>query len=302
MSAPGDFTANTVYSGYDSSQGTVSVNLVKGVNTANTITPSTFVADVSGTGIVCIDDGSGNIVQQGGGTDCSGTIDYTNGIVNIAVNNVTTATDINMAYVVSGSQTCWDEGGVLEGDCIGTVSYTTGQIDYSFKFNFTSVPVTSSISYQYQTGTSDGLNYGYVLPADGVDPSNLSLKLVYGDWIGVYLGSTLLCDTGTVGGSCTITKNGRQVNVTFSTPQSSALTIKYSERKKYDFNPSIDATVYNHQWNGQSSMYVDGTLKVEVELEDGTDLSTTVPITFFVYPQEIVSGGGGGTGDGGTLF
>lgn len=299
MSAPGDFIAGTVFSGYDSSLGTVTIALVKGVNTANTVVPSTFVADIVGTGIVCIDDGNGNIVQQGGGTDCSGTIDYTRAVANLAVNNVSSPTDINMSYVVSGSQMCWDEGGVLKGDCDGSIAYTTGQIDYSFRFDFTDVPVTTSISYLYQTGTSDGLTYIYVLPSDGADPTNPSLKIEYGDWVGVYLGNTLLCDIET-SGSCTVSKEGRQVTVTFPTPQTSTLEIRYSERKKYDFNPSIDATLYNHSWNGQTSMYVEGSLNVEVQLEDGTTLSTSLPLTFFAYPQKIA--GSGSVGDEGTLF
>ncbi len=304
MSASGTFLAGTVYSGYDSSLGTVTVLLVKGANTANSIVPSTFVADVVGTGIVCIDDGTGNIVQQGGGTDCSGTIDYTNGVVQIAVNNVTSPTDIDMTYQVDGSLLCWDDAGSLVADCNGTIQYTTGQLTYAFRFNFVSVPVNVSISYQYQTGTSDGKTYTYTLPADGADPQNMNLKIRYGEWIGIYLGGTLLCATDMTGGSCSITKNGRQVTVSFPTPQTGALTISYSEMKKYDFNPSIDAGAYNHLWNGSSTAYVSGSLFFTAELEDGTALSTQVPITFFVYPQETTSQGSGigGSADSGTLF
>lgn len=280
MSASGEFQANTVYTGYDSSMGTVVVNLVMGTNTANSVVPSSFVADAGGK--ICTDDGAGNIV----GTDCSGTIDYTNGTVRIAINNITTPTDLNMTYRVNGSQTCWDDGaGNLAGDCSGTINYSTGELVYSFRFDFTSVPTTVSIDYQYQTGTTDGMHYYYTLPADTTDPNNPHLYIRYGNWIGVYQGSTLLCDTDGNGSLCTINKNGRSVEVVFSSPQTASLTIKFSEQKKYDFNPSIDARAYNHLWNGQSSAIVDATVVIEVRLEDGTVLTASSPLTLYAVPQ-----------------
>lgn len=278
MSSSGEFKANTIYTGYTSAQGTVTISLVKGVNTANSIVPQSFTASVVST--VCSDDGAGNIV----GTDCAGTIDYTNGIVNIAINNVATPTDINMSYRVNGSQTCWDEGGELKGDCVGTIDYTVGELIYRFAFDFVSVPSAVSISYQYNTGTTDGLTYNYTLPQDAVDPLDQNLRITYGDWIGVYSGGTLLCSTDS-SDVCSINRSGRQVEVVFSNPQTAPLTIKYTERKKYDFNPSIDANAYNHLWNGQSTAQVDGEVRVEVVLEDGTKLSATAPVTFYVTPQ-----------------
>lgn len=283
MSASGEFQANTVYTGYDSSQGTVTVNLVKGVNTANSIVTSSFVATAGG--ITCIDDGSGNIVEQGGGTNCSGTIDYTNGVIQIAINNITVPTDINMNYKVSGSQICWDREGILTGDCTGSINYSTGELSYAFKFDFTSVPATVSIDHQYQTGTSDGIRYYYTLPADTTDPNNPQLYIKYGNWVGVYQGTTLLCDTNGNGDLCSVNRSGRNVEVVFGSPQTAPLTIMFSEQKKYDFNPAIDATAYNHTWNGQTSVMVDATVVIEVELEDGTVLSANAPFTFYAVPQ-----------------
>ena len=289
FSGAGTFKASTIYTGYTSAQGTITVKLVKGINTANSIVKNTFVVKVGTTSTVCVDDGNGNIVQQGGGTNCSGTIDYTNGTVNIAVNNVSTPQDLDMSYQVNGSQLCYDDGqGKIKGDCTGTVDYSTGAITYRFSFDFVSIPVSVPFNYLYQTGTADGLNYEFVLPSDTVDPNDSNLKYVYGDWIGIYLGKTLLCSTDGTNTSapCQISREGRKVKVKFDKVQSAKLKIVYSLRKIYDFNPAANAKAYGHKWNGKSEMYVEGEIRLIIQLEDGTELKASSPITFYAYPKQ----------------
>ena len=282
-SSSGVFKMRFVYSGYNSARGEIRAYLPKGITASNSIVPNSFRIDIGAK--ACVDDGSGNIVDEGGGSDCSGTINYTTGLVKVSIAGVSTPTDALVSYKVQGIEQCFDDGnGGLTGDCEGSINYSTGQVSYKFNYEFESIPQTINVSYQSYTGSTDGLHYYYTLPPDQVDSTSPFIKVRYGDNIEVYAGTTLLCSTS-VSQSCRINRDGTRVSVEFSSPRSEPLTIKYTERAVYDFNPSVDARAYQHLWEGKASATVSGKIRINVKLEDGSSLTADAPLTFYVYPR-----------------
>jgi len=279
------FSYSLTYPGYETTDGTVTVNLPKGTVNTNTIVASSVKITVGST--VCVDDGSGNIVQQGGGGDCSGTIDYNTGKLQFSVLNINSPTDAVIEYRFSGQLKCWDDAkGNVVGDCKDTskVNYETGELTYEFRYAFVNVPADITITYKYASGSPDGVTYFYELPPDRADETQPFLKYKFGREIEVYLGTDLACSLN-VQTLCTIEKQGTKVKIVFNAPPQQDITIKYSQDKVYDFNPNVNAKEYNHLWNGQSSAVVDGSVNVEVKLEDGTSLKASVPVTFEVVPR-----------------
>lgn len=281
---PSTFSGTYTYPSYNSTRGTVSFSLPMGSRSGNSIVANSFRATVGS--VVCVDDGSGNVVEQGGGSACSGTIDYNTGNVSISVSGITTPTDIQVSYDVSGTLVCSDDGsGNLTGDCTGTVDYTTGEISYSLVFAPASPPVNVSFSYLYGTSSIDGVNFYYNLPLDGADQYHPQIKTTYGEDLYVYVDGAPACNNEEDTSLCTVTKDGKRVHVQFYEPQTGRVELEYSKRKYYDFNPSVDARASGHLWNGSSTVRVSGTVEVTVKLEDGTKLRAATPIVFDVYGQ-----------------
>jgi len=275
LSGVGDFSKSYTYSGYTS--GTVYVILPKGADTANQIKRGS-VRLTAGT-LRCKDDGAGNIVDDTGtppGT-CSGGIDYTTGNLSFQITGVSSATDVQIDYVVSGTQQCRDNGaGNLVGECTGSVNYTTGQVSYRFNDNFVSTPAAVNISWTQVDAYGDTITYALPLPSI-VGPY---VYQVSGRVVEVYQGTTLLCNNQGVSGACSVSVSGNVVSINFPGGVLSDLSLKYSQDRKVDINPSIDVNVYGRL----SSAAVRGYVEVEVKLESGETLKARTPITFRVVP------------------
>lgn len=272
----GDFSKSYTYSGYTS--GTVDVILPKGADTTNQIKPSS-VRLIAGT-LRCKDDGAGNIVDDTGtppGT-CSGGIDYTTGNLSFRITGVSSATDVQIGYVVSGTQQCWDNGtGDLVGECTGSVNYTTGQVSYRFNDNFVSTPATVNISWTQVDAYGNTITY--VLP-----PQTMVSPYVYqvsGRVVEVYQGDTFLCSNGSATSVCSVSVSDNVVSITFPNGVLPNLSLKYSQDRKVDINPSIDVNVHGRL----SSATVRGYVEVDVKLESGETLKARTPITFRVVPH-----------------
>ena len=275
----------TVY-GYETTDGTVNLKLPKGYLSANRVIANSLRIDAGS--IVCIDDGAGNIVDEGGGNNCSGSINYDTGDLSFQVLNVTTPTDVVISYNFEGQLYCYDDGeGKLSGDCTDTssVDYQNSEITYKFRYNATNLPLPLDISYSFYEGTVDGKTFYYLLPSDTVDSRNPNKKYIYGRDITVYKNGNFACSLNNPL-QCEITKEGRSVSIVFQNPQQNAtLTIEYTKDTVYDFNPKVDAKRYNHLWNGSSSAIVNGNVEVETELEDGTVMKVSQKITLEIVPK-----------------
>lgn len=271
---------------YETTDGTVNLKLPKGTLSGNTIVANSVRIDAGS--IVCVDDGAGNIVDEGGGTNCSGSINYNTGDLSFSILNINNPTDVVVSYDFTGQLNCYDDGnGKLLGDCTdsSSVNYQTAEIVYAFRYQAKSVPVNVTIDYSYYQGTTDGKTFTYLLPADTVDTQNPNKKYKYGREIVVYKNGAFACSL-TESVQCEIVRNGRSVEIRFFNPQQNAnLEIEYTKDTVYDFNPDIDAKAYNHLWNGSSTATVRGSVSVEVELEDGEKFSTSQDVTFEVVPK-----------------
>jgi hypothetical protein len=278
----GDFTKQTTYSGYTSALGTVNVVLPKGVAAGNQIKPSS-VKLTAGT-LKCKDDGAGNIVDDTGtppGT-CSGNINYTTGALSFQINGVASATNVQIDYVVSGSQRCLDDGaGNLAGECTGSVNYTTGQVSYKFNDNFVSTPATVNISWTQTSASGNTITYALPLPSI-VGPY---VYQVPGRVVEVYQGTTLLCNNQGVSGACSVSVSNNVVSINFPGGVLPGLSLRYSQDTKVDINPGIDASVYGGQYGGSSTPTVSGYIEVQIKLESGESMSARANITFRAVPQ-----------------
>ena len=277
LSGAGDFSKSYTYSGYTSAYGTVNVVLPKGSEPANQIKPSSV--RLTAGGLRCKDDGAGNIVDDTGtppGT-CSGSIDYSNGILSFLLTGVSSATDVQVGYVVSGVQRCWDDGnGNLVGECTGSVSYTTGQLSYRFNDNFVSLPGVVNISWTRVDAFGNTITY--VLPPRTKE--SLYVYQVSGRVVKVYQGTTLLCDNQGTSGVCSVSVSDNLVSITFPGGVLPNLSLEYSQDRKVDINPSVVINASNRL----SSATVRGYVEVEVRLESGETLRVRNPITFRVVP------------------
>ncbi len=276
LSGAGDFRKSYTHSGYTS--GTAAVVLPKGSNPANQIRPNS-VRLTAGT-LRCKDDGAGNIVDDTGtppGT-CSGSIDYTSGNLSFQITGLSSATDVQIDYVVSGVQVCRDNGnGGLAGECTGSVNYTTGQVSYRFNDNFVSTPAAVSISWTQVD--ADGNTITYVLSP----PTSTDTPYVYqvsGRVVRVYQEDRLLCDNQGTSWACSVSVSGNVVSITFPGGVLPDLLLEYSQDTKVDINPSIDVNAYGRL----STATVRGYVEVEVRLESGEKLKARTPITFRVVP------------------
>jgi len=280
------FHYSLVVQGYETTDGNVQLKLPKGFLSSNTIVKNSVVIDAGN--IVCVDDGNGNIVDRGGGTNCSGTVDYSTGDLTFSILNVNAPTDVTVSYDFQGQLYCYDDGnGELLADCTddSSVNYDTANITYSFRYETTELPLTVNIDYKYYVGTPDGMTFYYLLPTDTVDQNNPNKKYVYGRDIVVYKDGAFACSL-TESTLCSITKEGRSVEIKFFTPQENAqLEIEYTKDTVYDFNPKINAREYEHLWNGQSTALIKGYVEVDLELEDGTDFNLRDEVTFEVVPK-----------------
>jgi hypothetical protein len=277
LSGAGDFSKSYAYSGYTSADGTVNVALPKGSNSANQIKPNS-VRLTAGT-LRCKDDGAGNIVDDTGtppGT-CSGSINYTTGNLSFQITGVSSATDVQIDYIVSGTQRCWDDGGgSLVGECTGSVNYTTGQVSYRFNDNFVITPVEVNISWTQVDAYGNTITYVLPLPTI-VSPY---VYQVSGRVVEVYQGTALLCSNRIASSVCSVSVSDNVVNINFPGGVLPNLSLKYSQDRKVDINPSIDVNTYGRL----SSAIVSGYVEVEVRLESGETLKVRTPITFRAVP------------------
>jgi hypothetical protein len=282
LSGVGDYIKQTTYSGYTSALGTVNVVLPKGVNAANQIKPNS-VRLTAGT-LKCRDDGVGNIVDDTGtppGT-CSGNITYTTGALSFQINGVGSATNVQIDYVVSGSQQCLDDGsGNLVGECTGSVNYTTGQVSYKFNDNFVITPATVNINWTQASASGNTITYALPLPSI-VAPY---IYQVPGRVVEVYQGTTLLCNNQGTSGACNVSVSGNVVSINFPGGVLPGVSLRYSQDTKVDINPGIDATVYGGQYGGSSTPTVNGYIEVQIRLESGESMSARANITFRAVPQ-----------------
>jgi len=282
LTGVGDFTKQTTYSGYTSTMGTVSVVLPKGAAAANQIRPNS-VRLTAGT-LRCRDNGTGTIEEDVGtpSNTCSGSINYTTGALSFQINGVASATDVQIDYVVSGSQRCLDDGaGNLVGECTGSVNYTTGQVSYRFNDNFVSTPATVNISWTQASAGGNTITYALPLPSI-VGPY---IYQVSGRIVEVYQGTTLLCNNQGVSGTCSVSVSDYVVSINFPGGVLPNLSLRYSQDTKIDINPGIDASVYGGTYGGSSTPTVRGHVEVEVRLESGEALRARANITFRVVPQ-----------------
>ncbi len=277
LSGEWDFSKSYTYSGYTFASGTVDVVLPKGSDPANRIKPSSIRLR-AGT-VRCKDDGMGNIVDDTGTPPrtCSGSIDYESSILSFQPTGVSSATNVQIDYVVSGVQRCWDDGGGnLVEECTGSVNYTTGQVSYRFNDNFVITPATVSISWTQANAFGNTITY--VLPS----PAMVSpyVYQVSGRVVEVYHGTTLLCSNRSASSVCSVSVSDNVVSINFPGGALPDLSLRYSQDTKVDINPSVVVSDYDRL----SSATVGGYLEVEVKLESGETLSARTPITFRVVP------------------
>ncbi len=282
LTGVGDFIKQSTYSGYTSALGTVNVVLPKGVNAGNQIKPNS-VRLTAGT-LRCKDDGAGNIVDDTGtppGT-CSGSITYTTGALSFQINGVGSATNVQIDYVVSGSQQCLDDGaGNLVGECTGSVNYTTGQLSYRFNDNFVSTPAAVSINWTQASASGNTITYALPLPS----VVGQYIYEVYGRVVEVYQGTTLLCNNQGTSGACSVSVSNNTVSINFPGGVLPNLSLRYSQDTKVDINPGVDASVYGGTYGGSSAPTVRGYVEVEVRLENGETMRARANINFRVVPQ-----------------
>ncbi|MGC8870917.1 MAG: hypothetical protein ACP5PT_07505 [Brevinematia bacterium] len=136
-------------------------------------------------------------------------------------------------------------------------------------------------------GTGDGNNtiFKRTLPSNTKDTDGG--YITYGDEINVYNNGSFACSLSNAG-SCTVTKSGQDVTVTFGTAPalSSNIELEYSAYKSYNFNPNIDAKALKHLYNGQTTAIVNATLKVRVRIMDGTHLDAVQSFQLQVIPKK----------------
>ena len=282
LSGVGDFTKQTTYSGYTSAMGTVNVVLPRGVNGTNQIKPNS-VKLTAGT-LRCRDDGTGGITEDTGTppATCSGSINYTTGALSFQIAGVGSATDVQIGYVVSGSQQCLDDGaGNLAGECTGSVNYTTGQVSYRFNDNFVSTPATVNISWTQASASGNTITYALPPPST----TGTYVYQVSGRVVEVYQGTTLLCNNQGTSGACSVSVSGNTVSINFPGGVLPNLSLRYSQDTKIDINPGVDAGVYSGQYGGSSTPTVSGYVEVEVKLGSGETLKARNNITFRVVPR-----------------
>jgi hypothetical protein len=282
LSGVGDFIKQTTYRGYTSALGTVSVSLPKGVAAANQIKQNS-VRLTAGT-FRCIDDGAGNITDDTGTppATCIGSINYTTGALSFQIDGVASATDVQIDYVVSGSQRCLDDGaGNLVGECTGSVNYATGQVSYRFNDNFVSTPATVNISWTQASASGNTITYA-LPPPSAVDTY---VYEVSGRVVEVYQGTTLLCNNQGTSGTCSVSVSNNTVSINFPGGVLPNLSLRYSQDTKVDINPGIDASVYGGQYGGSSTPTVSGYVEVEVKLESGETMKARANITLRAVPQ-----------------
>lgn len=252
------------------------INLEKGIATSNSILPNSVVVIVGNSRYK--DDGNGKIVDNQNNE--VGSINYQTG--SLVMNNISER-DITVSYKVSGSLLCLDDGrGSLGQDCSNdsAINYSSGQLSYKFKYTINNVPATVNITYGQGSSSSNYIVYN--LPPRST--AGMYMYNVYGRVVEVYQGNMKLCDNTHSNTSCSITRNGDAVKITFNSSVPSDLTIKYSKDLKVDINPAIDATLYNGSYKGTTNPTVVGTLRVKVKLEDGSTLTADTPITFNIVP------------------
>jgi len=282
LSGVGDFIKQSAYRGYTSAMGTVNVILPKGAAAANQIRPNSV--RLTAGALRCRDDGAGNIVEDAGTppATCSGNINYTTGALSFQINGVASDTDVQIDYVVSGSQQCLDDGaGNLAGECTGSVNYTTGQVSYRFNDNFVSTPAAVNINWTQASASGNTITYA-LPPPSAVDAY---VYQVSGRVVEVYQGTTLLCNNQGTSGACSVSVSGNVVSINFPGGVLPNLSLRYSQDTKVDINPGIDASVYGGQYGGSSTPTVRGYVEVEVRLESGETLRARADITFRVVPQ-----------------
>jgi hypothetical protein len=278
----GDFTKQTTYSGYTSAMGTVNVVLPKGVNTANQISPNSV--RLTAGALRCRDDGAGGITEDTGTppATCSGSINYTTGNLSFQIAGVGSATNVQIDYVVSGSQQCLDDGaGNIVGECSGSVNYATGQVSYRFNDNFVSTPATVNISWIQASASGNTITYALPLPSIAAP----YIYQVSGRIVEVYQGTTLLCNNQGISGACSVSVSSNVVSINFPGGVLPNLSLRYSQDTKVDINPGIDASVYGGTYGGTSTPTVSGYVEVEVRLESGETLRARANITFRAVPQ-----------------
>jgi hypothetical protein len=275
LSGAGDFRKSYTHSGYTS--GTAAVILPKGSDPANQIKLNSV--SLTAGALRCKDDGVGNIVEDVGtpSDTCSGSIDYISGSLSFQIDGLSSATDVQIDYVVSGVQRCLDDGtGGLVGECTGSVNYTTGQVSYRFNDNFVIIPASVSISWTQVDAVGNTITY--VLP-----PPAMVSPYVYqvsGRVVKVYQGTTLLCDNQGASGACSVSVSDNLVSITFPGGVLPDLSLEYSRDTKVDINPSVVINASGRL----SSATVSGYVEVEVRLESGEKLKARTPITFRVVP------------------
>jgi len=282
LSGAGDFTKQTAYSGYTSAMGTVNVSLPKGVAAGNQIKRNSV--RLTAGALRCRDDGAGGITEDTGTppATCSGSINYTTGALSFQIAGVGSATDVQIDYVVSGSQQCLDDGaGNLAGECTGSVNYTTGQVSYRFNDNFVSTPTTVNISWTQASASGNTISYALPPPS----ATGTYVYQVSGRVVEVYQGTTLLCNNQGTSGACSVSVSGNTVSINFPGGVLPNLSLRYSQDTKIDINPGVDASVYGGQYGGSSTPTVGGYIEVQIRLESGESMSARANITFRAVPQ-----------------
>jgi hypothetical protein len=153
-----------------------------------------------------------------------------------------------------------------------------------------------------QVGTGDGskTKFYYTLPQDTTDKDGGQIR--YGDEINVYVtttsgGSTttnLACSLSNPTDTCSVSKSGQNVTITFKNAPSSQDTIgsEYSAYKYYNWKPTVDAKALNHLYNGQNTATVNANLFVRVRVTDGTYLDVSKPLQLQVVSKKTNSNSG----------
>lgn len=291
---PGSLQIETeagTYSGYVrvenySYDSTLIYSLPVGSVSGNQVSPGSLT--IVAADVVCIDDGGGGIRDLDSGSNrCSGGVDYGTGYIQLRIASDAgspPSTSLDISYDVVGSLFCYDNGaGTLIGDCeSGIVNYSTGDI---LGISFSLTPTASSVplTVVYSSGTGGTNSITYVLPPQ-LRVGYADVK--YGRVVEVYVDGVFACSLSQPTNTCTVSKTGDTVQVSFYTQVTGQIQLSFSEDSVLNINPAVDARATGHLVNGNSFAVLSGELRVEVLLETGEVLSVSRDIDVVALPEQ----------------